>query len=135
MRSAEVAELADAPDSKSGGPRAVWVRFPPSAFFPCCDAAAVGRPRGFSVATASRNPDTCRRSADRRRHSAFRIGQIPDGGGVVKVRKRGLLGFLILLIAVLGLAAAGCGGDDGGGGGGGGGAARGLPLWSGGPIR
>jgi hypothetical protein len=28
---AEVAELADAPDSKSGGLRAVWVRFPPSA--------------------------------------------------------------------------------------------------------
>src|ERR687884_1526650 len=29
---AEVAELADAPDSKSGGLRAVWVRFPPSAY-------------------------------------------------------------------------------------------------------
>src|SRR5207248_8499464 len=28
---AEVAELADAPDSKSGSPRGVWVRFPPSA--------------------------------------------------------------------------------------------------------
>ncbi len=28
---AEVAELADAPDSKSGGRKAVWVRFPPSA--------------------------------------------------------------------------------------------------------
>jgi branched-chain amino acid transport system substrate-binding protein len=54
---------------------------------------------------------------------------------VVKVRKRGLLGFLILLIAVLGLAAAGCGGDDGGGGGGGGGAAEALPSASCGPIR
>src|SRR5215475_10182304 len=31
VRPAEVAELADAPDSKSGGLRAVWVRFPPSA--------------------------------------------------------------------------------------------------------
>src|SRR5262245_59907907 len=30
-RSAEVAELADAPDSKSGGLRAVWVQVPPSA--------------------------------------------------------------------------------------------------------
>ena len=30
-RPAEVAELADAPDSKSGSPRGVWVRFPPSA--------------------------------------------------------------------------------------------------------
>src|SRR6266516_1297223 len=30
-RQAEVAELADAPDSKSGGLRAVWVRLPPSA--------------------------------------------------------------------------------------------------------
>src|SRR4051812_47151770 len=30
-RQAEVAELADAPDSKSGGLRAVWVRPPPSA--------------------------------------------------------------------------------------------------------
>src|SRR3954447_26178300 len=29
---AEVAELADAPDSKSGSLRGVWVRFPPSAF-------------------------------------------------------------------------------------------------------
>jgi hypothetical protein len=28
---AEVAELADAPDSKSGALRGVWVRFPPSA--------------------------------------------------------------------------------------------------------
>ena len=28
---AEVAELVDAPDSKSGSPRGVWVRFPPSA--------------------------------------------------------------------------------------------------------
>ena len=53
----------------------------------------------------------------------------------MKVRKRGLLGFLILLIAVLGLAAAGCGGDDGGGGGGGGGAAEALPSASCGPIR
>src|SRR5438270_2187349 len=31
MAGAEVAELVDAPDSKSGGLRAVWVRFPPSA--------------------------------------------------------------------------------------------------------
>src|SRR3954447_6767185 len=30
-RCAEVAELVDAPDSKSGSPRGVWVRFPPSA--------------------------------------------------------------------------------------------------------
>src|SRR4029079_5863248 len=30
-RRAEVAELADAPDSKSGSLRGVWVRFPPSA--------------------------------------------------------------------------------------------------------
>src|SRR5919199_184505 len=30
---AEVAELADAPDSKSGGLRAVWVRSPPSALY------------------------------------------------------------------------------------------------------
>jgi len=39
-------------------------------------------------------------------------------GGILK--KRGLLGFWILLLAVLGLAAASCGGDDDGGGGGGG---------------
>ncbi len=31
MLSAEVAELVDAPDSKSGGGDTVWVRFPPSA--------------------------------------------------------------------------------------------------------
>jgi branched-chain amino acid transport system substrate-binding protein len=36
------------------------------------------------------------------------------------LKKRGLLGFWILLLAVLGLAAASCGGDDDGGGGGGG---------------
>jgi branched-chain amino acid transport system substrate-binding protein len=47
------------------------------------------------------------------------------------LRKRGgLLGFLILLIAVLGLAAAACGGDDGGGGG-----AEALPSAACGPIR
>jgi branched-chain amino acid transport system substrate-binding protein len=47
------------------------------------------------------------------------------------LRKRGgLLGFLTLLIAVLGLAAAACGGDDGGGGG-----AEALPSAACGPIR
>ncbi len=54
------------------------------------------------------------------------------------LKKRGVLGFLILLVAVLALAAAGCGGDDddgGDGGGGGGGAAEALPSASCGPIR
>ena len=54
------------------------------------------------------------------------------------LRKRGVLGFLILLVAVLALAAAGCGGDDddgGDGGGGGGGAVEALPSASCGPIR
>lgn len=54
------------------------------------------------------------------------------------MRKHGLLGFLILLIAVLGLAAAGCGGDDdgdGGGGGGDGGAVQALPSAACGQIR
>ena len=53
------------------------------------------------------------------------------------LRKRGVLGFLILLVAVLALAAAGCGGDDddGGDGGGGGGAVEALPSASCGPIR
>ena len=53
------------------------------------------------------------------------------------LKKRGVLGFLILLVAVLALAAAGCGGDDddgGDGGGGGGGAAEALPSASCGPI-
>ena len=36
---AEVAELADAPDSKSGSPRGVWVRFPPSALTRPCRVA------------------------------------------------------------------------------------------------
>jgi branched-chain amino acid transport system substrate-binding protein len=55
----------------------------------------------------------------------------------VILRKRGALGFLILLVAVLALAAAGCGGDDddGGDGGGGGGAVEALPSASCGPIR
>jgi branched-chain amino acid transport system substrate-binding protein len=56
----------------------------------------------------------------------------------VSLRKRGVLGFLILLVAVLALAAAGCGGDDddgGDGGGGGGGAVEALPSASCGPIR
>jgi branched-chain amino acid transport system substrate-binding protein len=56
----------------------------------------------------------------------------------VILRKRGALGFLILLVAVLALAAAGCGGDDddgGDGGGGGGGAVEALPSASCGPIR
>jgi branched-chain amino acid transport system substrate-binding protein len=46
------------------------------------------------------------------------------------LKKRGLLGFMVLLIALLGLAAAACGGDDGGGGG-----AEALPSASCGPIR
>ncbi len=53
-------------------------------------------------------------------------------------RKRGVLGFLILLIAAMAFAAAGCGGDDDGGdggGGGGGGAVEALPSASCGPIR
>jgi len=58
----------------------------------------------------------------------------------VNLRKRGVLGFLILLVAVLALAAASCGGDDdgggdAGGGGGGGGAAEALPSASCGPVR
>jgi branched-chain amino acid transport system substrate-binding protein len=55
----------------------------------------------------------------------------------VILRKQGVLGFLILLVAVLALAAAGCGGDDddGGDGGGGGGAVEALPSASCGPIR
>jgi branched-chain amino acid transport system substrate-binding protein len=56
----------------------------------------------------------------------------------VILKKRGVLGFLILLVAVLALAAAGCGGDDddgGDGGGGGGGAVEALPSASCGPIR
>ena len=54
------------------------------------------------------------------------------------LRKRGVLGFLILLVAVLALAAAGCGGDDdddGGDGGGSSGAVEALPSASCGPIR
>jgi branched-chain amino acid transport system substrate-binding protein len=47
------------------------------------------------------------------------------------LKKRGLLGFLIL-VAVLGLAAVACGGDDGGGGGG---EVTALPSASCGPIR
>jgi branched-chain amino acid transport system substrate-binding protein len=47
------------------------------------------------------------------------------------LKKRGLLGFMILLVAVLGLAAVSCGGDDGGGGG----EATALPSASCGPIR
>ena len=45
------------------------------------------------------------------------------------LKKLGLLGFLILLMAVLGLTVAACGGDDGGG------AATALPSASCGPIR
>lgn len=52
------------------------------------------------------------------------------------LKKRGVLGFLILLITVLALAAAACGGDDNNdGGGGGGGAVEALPSASCGPIR
>lgn len=46
------------------------------------------------------------------------------------MKKLGLLGFLILLMAVLGLTVAACGGDDGGGG-----EATALPSASCGPIR
>src|SRR5439155_20581046 len=51
FRCAEVAEPVDAPDSKSGGLRAVWVRVPPSAY-------SVGEPwvppRAPSFALAAR---------------------------------------------------------------------------------
>jgi len=53
----------------------------------------------------------------------------------VILRRRGVFGFLILLVAVLGLAAVGCGGDDDDGDGGGGEAVTALPSASCGPIR
>jgi len=53
----------------------------------------------------------------------------------VILRRRGVFGFLILLVAVLGLAAVGCGGDDDDGDGGGGGDVTALPSASCGPIR
>ena len=40
---AGVAELADAPDSKSGGRKAVWVRFPPPAPPSAASLAPFGR--------------------------------------------------------------------------------------------
>ena len=46
-----MAELADAPDSKSGAPRGVWVRFPPSASAP----HAGSRRRRSEVASRARN--------------------------------------------------------------------------------
>src|SRR5207247_11302831 len=49
-RRAEVAELADAPDSKSGSLRGVWVRFPPSALI------ATGRRRAESRPSAAPGP-------------------------------------------------------------------------------
>src|ERR1700710_1933752 len=48
---AEVAELADAPDSKSGSLRGVWVRFPPS-------ASAVERWRGRAETTGPQPKNT-----------------------------------------------------------------------------
>src|SRR6266540_6980806 len=57
---AGVAELADAPDSKSGGPRALWVRFPP----PACAlpreppaAARAARFRARCCASRATRPD------------------------------------------------------------------------------
>src|SRR5205823_11262903 len=44
-RCAEVAEPVDAPDSKSGGLRAVWVRLPPSASGSECRGAGPSRAR------------------------------------------------------------------------------------------
>src|SRR5438445_5242630 len=40
---AEVAELADAPDSKSGARKGVWVRFPPSALARSTGGRRIGR--------------------------------------------------------------------------------------------
>src|SRR5215216_122488 len=48
LNAAEVAELADAPDSKSGSLRGVWVRFPPSALEP--PSAATTTPQAGSAA-------------------------------------------------------------------------------------
>src|SRR3954470_15127294 len=63
---AEVAELADAPDSKSGSLRGVWVRFPPSAPRATEDsshARPAGSCRGASRSVRSRRsvPDRDRR--------------------------------------------------------------------------
>ena len=76
---AEVAELADAPDSKSGSLRGVWVRFPPSALestgrqcpsAPTADACVAIQVRSASAATRPAAETSCHRpvdgSADRR---------------------------------------------------------------------
>ena len=64
--SAEVAELADAPDSKSGSLRGVWVRFPPSAPEPGLRARGAPGP-AWPAATAgsSRSRAAAPRSASR----------------------------------------------------------------------
>src|SRR5512141_1839640 len=54
---AEVAELADAPDSKSGSLRGVWVRFPPSAST-SAKSCPPTRTSGFGVGV--RSPAVCR---------------------------------------------------------------------------
>jgi hypothetical protein len=65
---AEVAELVDAPDSKSGSLRGVWVRFPPSAserLYAFC----VGSNRSLSAVVGSVSKEI---RDDQRRYEAIR---------------------------------------------------------------
>jgi branched-chain amino acid transport system substrate-binding protein len=86
-------------------------------------------PVHLSLATARGRADTFRPERGSAAIPSFRkarkTGEEEDG-----LKKGGLLGFLILLVAVLGLTAAACGGDDGGGE-----TASALPSASCGPIR
>jgi hypothetical protein len=72
-------------------------------------------PAHLSLAAARGRADTFRPERGSAAIPSFRkarkTGEEEDG-----LRKGGLLGFLILLVAVLGLTAAACGGDDDGGG-------------------
>src|ERR1043166_8991936 len=58
--SAEVAELADAPDSKSGSPRGGWVRFPPSASRRCANFDEWRLTRAAAGRKARAPPDVLR---------------------------------------------------------------------------
>src|SRR3954451_17766494 len=71
LDAAEVAELADAPDSKSGSLRGVWVRFPPSALI--SEAASCLKKRSVTLESRGRAAQTREKNLGPN-HACDRVG-------------------------------------------------------------
>src|ERR1700684_3803174 len=77
-----VAELADAPDSKSGGRKAVWVRPPPPGPFSCEADFAESLEFPTCHSDRTRSGGTGRRAGLKIRWPQGRVGSTPSSGTI-----------------------------------------------------